>query len=198
MGDRSRLSHDRVFVREKVAPEELEEKILALPGIREVVVSGNGDSREIKAEVYAVVSEESARRAIGVLNNSMPVHKRVRTVVVRSEPFPRTDSGKIRVKKETLSEGSEHKLPAAPDVMHECAVLSEWKIFGLSIVCMVILAVAAMAMAVLGIVPCLLTGKGVHMSQSVVTAFEVVDIAGELLLGLLVLLFVFRMRDRHK
>lgn len=83
----------------KVAPEELEEKILALPGVREVVVSGEGDTRDIKAEVYGVVSEESIRRAIGQLNLQLPVYMRVKTLIVRTEPFPRTSSGKIRVGK---------------------------------------------------------------------------------------------------
>ena len=81
----------------KVAPEELEERILALPGIREVVVSGEGVSREIKAEVYASVPEASARKAISELNVMLPVYKRVKTIIVRKEPFPRTSSGKIRV-----------------------------------------------------------------------------------------------------
>ena len=82
----------------KIAPEELEERILALPGIREAVVSGDGSTREIKAEIYAVIPESSVRKAMSALNGSLPVYKRVRTVVVRSEPFPRTDSGKIRIK----------------------------------------------------------------------------------------------------
>lgn len=81
----------------KIAPEELEEKLLALPGIREAVVSGNGLSREIKAEVYASVPEASVRRLIAALNDTLPLYKRIRVVSVRDEPFPRTSSGKIRV-----------------------------------------------------------------------------------------------------
>jgi len=81
----------------KIAPEELEEKLLSLPGIREAVVSGEGESREIKAEVYGSGSEERLTRAIGDLNLSLPVYKRIKTIVVRQEPFPRTSSGKIKI-----------------------------------------------------------------------------------------------------
>ena len=81
----------------KVAPEELEEKLLALPGIREAVVSGEGESRDIRAEVFSALSEEHTRRIIGELNLTLPVYKRIKTVVIRKEPFPRTSSGKIKV-----------------------------------------------------------------------------------------------------
>ena len=81
----------------KIAPEELEEKLLSLPGIREAIVSGEGETREIKAEIYASIPEASVIRVVGELNARLPVYKRVRTIVVRNEPFPRTSSGKIRL-----------------------------------------------------------------------------------------------------
>ena len=81
----------------KIAPEELEEKLLSLPGIREAIVSGEGETREIKAEVYGSVPEASVMRAVSALNLTLPVYKRIKTVVVRKEPFPRTSSGKIRL-----------------------------------------------------------------------------------------------------
>lgn len=81
----------------KVAPEELEERLMSLPGIREVLVSGDPTTREVKAEVYAVVSEETVRRQIDLANKSLPLYKRIRQVIVRTEPFPRTSSGKIKV-----------------------------------------------------------------------------------------------------
>ena len=81
----------------KIAPEELEESLLGIPGIREAVVSGNSETREIHAEVYGTISEEAIRRAIGEMNLRMPVYKRINKVEVRREPFPRTSSGKIRV-----------------------------------------------------------------------------------------------------
>ena len=172
----------------KVAPEELEEKILALPGIREVVVSGDGDSREIKAEVYAVVSEESARRAIGVLNNSMPVHKRVRTVVVRSEPFPRTDSGKIRVQRSCPRKKAPSAMPA----------VSGRRFSVLHAVAMVLVIVAAIVLSVVGFVPHMLSLEGVRLPESVASMFEFADIIGELLLGLLALLLVLKMCGTRK
>ena len=81
----------------KIAPEEMEEKLLALPGIREVLVSGEGETRDIKAEVYASVPEASVIKVIGDLNATLPVYKRIKTIVVRKEPFARTSSGKIKV-----------------------------------------------------------------------------------------------------
>ena len=81
----------------KVAPEEIEDKILALPGVLEVLVRGEGETREIVAEIYASVPEESVRRSVSALNKTLPVYQRVKTVVVRDEPFPRTASGKIRL-----------------------------------------------------------------------------------------------------
>lgn len=81
----------------KIAPEELEEQLLALPGICEAIVSGDGASREIKAEVYGTVSEARIRHSIEELNSIQPVYKRISKITVRSEPFPRTSSGKIRV-----------------------------------------------------------------------------------------------------
>jgi len=81
----------------KIAPEELEERLVALPGVREALVSGEGESRDIRAEVYSGLSEEFTRKAIGELNLTLPVYKRIKTVVFRTEPFPRTSSGKIKV-----------------------------------------------------------------------------------------------------
>ena len=178
----------------KVAPEELEEKILALPGIREVVVSGDGDSREIKAEVYAVVSEESARRSIALLNNNLPVHKRVRTVVMRSEPFPRTDSGKIRMQRKTASADK----PAVSGVATcpECS--SSRRLSGVSAIALALVVVAAIVFSVVGFVPHLLNLEGVRLPASVSDIFEFIDVVGELLLGLLALLFVLKMCRSRK
>ena len=81
----------------KIAPEELEEKLLAIPGIFETVVSGDGQTREIRAEVYGSASERAINRAIAKLNLTLPVYKRISTVIIRKEPFPRTSSGKIKV-----------------------------------------------------------------------------------------------------
>lgn len=81
----------------KVAPEELEEKIYALPGVREVVVGredGEGN-RKIVAEIYASAGADEIAREIGKLNRTLPVFKRISRVAMRNTPFPRTSSGKI-------------------------------------------------------------------------------------------------------
>ena len=87
----------------KVAPEELEERLLSIPGIHEAVVSGDGTTRELRAEVYTVVSETTLKHQIDSLNRQLPVHKRITKVVARKEPFPRTTSGKICLDASKLS-----------------------------------------------------------------------------------------------
>ena len=79
----------------KIAPEELEAKLLMIPGIDEAVVTGDGETREVIAEVYGRASRPAIEKAVGALNLLLPVYKRVSTVVVREKPFPRTSSGKI-------------------------------------------------------------------------------------------------------
>ena len=81
----------------KVAPEEIEEKLLSLPGVKEALVCGEGETREIRAEIYATTPEESVRNAVSALNKTLPVYQRIKKVVVRDEPFPRTASGKIKL-----------------------------------------------------------------------------------------------------
>lgn len=109
-GDRGRIDEDgyvwiegrlsRTIVLstgKKVAPEEIEEKLTALPGVTEALVSGDGEKREIKAEVFASVPEDAARSQVAALNATLPVYQRIKKVVVRKEPFPRTASGKIKL-----------------------------------------------------------------------------------------------------
>jgi len=81
----------------KIAPEELEAMLIGIPGVREALVSGDAQTREVKAEVYGNISEDSIRRAVDELNQRLPVYKRISSLLVRSEPFERTSSGKIRV-----------------------------------------------------------------------------------------------------
>ena len=81
----------------KIAPEELEGRLLARPGILEAVVTGESESRTVTAEIYAEIPEKSVREAVAAVNRELPLYKRVKRVVVRAEPFPRTSSGKIRL-----------------------------------------------------------------------------------------------------
>lgn len=81
----------------KVAPEELEALLHGIPGIEEVLVSGDGATRTINAEVYATCGEDEVKRAVGELNRTLPVHMRISSVSMRAEPFPKTASGKIKL-----------------------------------------------------------------------------------------------------
>lgn len=81
----------------KIAPEELEEMLLGLPGVLEALVTGDRETRDIKAEVYGNVSQAFVMRSVGELNLRLPVYKRIKEVVVRNVPFERTSSGKIRL-----------------------------------------------------------------------------------------------------
>ena len=130
----------------KVAPEELEERLLSIPGIHEAVVSGDGASRELVAEVYAVVSEETVRRQIDALNRQMPVHKRIKRVIARKEPFPRTASGKILVRPpsavpaaEPLSPLPKPPAPQVPTVPPFKASPRRWLFWPVSLVAAAVL-----------------------------------------------------------
>ena len=81
----------------KIAPEELEGRLLSCHGIAEVVVTGEAESRTVTAEIYAEIPEKDVREAVAAMNRNLPIYKRVKRVVVRNTPFPRTSSGKIRL-----------------------------------------------------------------------------------------------------
>lgn len=81
----------------KVAPEELELKLHALPGVIEALVTGDGATREIVANLYCDIPDEAAKQAVGELNKELPVYMRISRVVLRREPFPKTASGKIKL-----------------------------------------------------------------------------------------------------
>ena len=179
----------------KVAPEELEEKLLSIPGIHEVVVSGDGATRELKAEVYAVVSEETVRRQIDALNRQLPVHKRIRFVEVRREPFPRTSSGKIKVEVPRAAPASEPPVYAPPPPKvplpkpqppHDAAAF--WKAYVLP------LTVVAVVVVLVNVLKFLLRCWGVTLPDSVKTCEEV----GEIVLAVLVLLVVLGIQHRNR
>jgi long-chain acyl-CoA synthetase len=183
----------------KIAPEELEERIHSLPGVREVLVSGDGATREVTAEIYAVIPEDSVRRSIAALNNSLPVHKRIRTIIIRTEPFPRTDSGKIRIQKpghppftvtdDTISTINRRLRSAKRTVK---------RAFTFPVIIMLSLAMLAVAVSVLGVVPDLLRHEGVKIPSSLCSVFRLIDLAGEFLLGFFALFIVFKIWDKRK
>ena len=47
--------------------------------------------------VAITMDEKTAHDQIDTINRSLPIYKRIRRVVVRKDPFPRTASGKIKV-----------------------------------------------------------------------------------------------------
>lgn len=182
----------------KVAPEELEMRILALPGIREAVVSGDGAARDIQAEVYAVLPEGSVRKAIAALNRTLPVYKRVRSVVVRTEPFARTGSGKIRmngadrksVPAEAAPPAAAEDRPAVGRVIRKAMRVPFAAIF--------LLMAAALALSALGFVPDMLEIKGVTLPGSLRRFFAVADIAGELLIFFFAFWVVLKVWDSRR
>ena len=183
----------------KIAPEELEERILALPGIRETVVSGDGETRDIRAEIFAAIPEATVRREVAALNATLPVYKRVKTVVVRTEPFPRTASGKIRLPKaESPAPAAAPQSAAVP--ASPAAKRRPWMRhrFRLPFIFIFALAAAAIAVAAFGFVPLLLRYYNVTVPESLNALFEYVDLAGEILLGLFALILVLRARGQER
>ena len=81
----------------KIAPEELEAKLLAIPGVLEAMVTGDGATREVVAAIYSEMPEEEVHRTVGELNRNLPVYMRISKAVIRSTPFPKTASGKIKL-----------------------------------------------------------------------------------------------------
>lgn len=189
----------------KVAPEELEEKLLGIPGIHEAVVSGDGAARDIRAEVYAVVSEKTVRRQIDMLNRQLPVHKRIKIVTTRSEPFPRTASGKIKVapsaerqkvQRPKIREAEGRGVPA-PRVARERMSIPSFAFSGevtaFLKAYMLPLLVAAVAVVALNLVKLVLRNAGIDLPAS----FKVFEEIGELVLAGLVILVVLGVRYRR-
>ena len=181
----------------KIAPEELEERILALPGIREVVVSGGGAMRDIRAEIFAVVPEAAVLRAVNALNGTLPVFKRIKTVVLRTEPFPRTASGKIRVTSTAVPAPICPENPESTPFVVRRPLLAK-KRFRLPFIAIFALAAAAIAVAALSLVPELLDYYGVEVPGPLNVLLSCIDVTGEILLGLFALMLVIEARDRGK
>lgn len=186
----------------KVAPEELEERILALPGIREVVVSGDGERREIRAEIFASITDAAVRREVNELNSRLPVYKRIKTVFVRLEPFPRTASGKICLHpgKGVVPHGKDAGTPPPATGRRRKLLAQPSPMRGgrLRFLFVLALAASAIAVAALGLVPLILRHYEVDCPARMESLFNYIDLAGEILLGLFALLVVFWFRERGK
>ncbi len=95
-----------------VYPEEIEDYITGLPLVAEVIVSAerneNNEEIGLSAEIYPDQNKieglsqdeiyEKIKAAVSELNDKLPQYKHVHTVVIRTEPFEKTTSGKIRRK----------------------------------------------------------------------------------------------------
>lgn len=179
----------------KIAPEELEEKILATPGIKEVIVRGDTESRELTAEIYATISEEAVHEQIDFVNKKLPLHKRIRKIVMRSEPFPRTASGKIQVGRPSAAAGIPAPAPVvtaslAPRIDFAARAATEarrvltllrWRRVALTLV-----ALAGILVVWSLVQPVVL--HHMNLSESAHHALERIEECGEFILYLLVLL----------
>lgn len=76
-----------------VAPEELEEKILDIAGVKEVVVYVENDI--ITAEVF-VDEETGIQESVMALNKELPGYKRIQRVKFRTSEFEKTTTKKIK------------------------------------------------------------------------------------------------------
>ena len=78
-----------------VSPEELENKLLALPNILEVVV--RAQDGVLVAEIYAE-QQEGVWESVMVLNKSLPSYQHIQRVLFRDTPFEKTTTKKIKRK----------------------------------------------------------------------------------------------------
>ena len=153
----------------KVAPEELEAKILLYPGITVVVVSGDGAEREIVAEIYSRLPEGEVHNIITTLNLSLPVYMRIKRVVCRKSPFPRTASGKIAIPRDSVAKPRRRWSP----------------LLGLSAVGLI----AAIAL-VLGLVPDIMTLDD-SPSGGWRQVLDIGEVSGEIILEILMFVLIF-------
>lgn len=84
---------------ENVSPEELEQKMLRFPYVKEVVVSEKAG--QIQAEVF--LDQETEPKAevkiqedMMILNKSLPNYKKIAKLVVREQEFEKTTTKKIK------------------------------------------------------------------------------------------------------
>ena len=186
----------------KVAPEELEERLLSIPGIHEAVVSGDGATRELRAEVYTVVSETTLKHQINSLNRQLPVHKRITKVIARKEPFPRTTSGKICLdaSKRSADTFNERQTSIPQTAKFRRMIRARHRRSARKSSKFISWAFAAIAFLVLSANLCqiLIVRYNVNPPGIVRFALDLLEETGELLLALLVLPAVFIIHNKLK
>lgn len=84
---------------ENISPEELENRIMRIPEVEEVIVTGRNQILEaivFLGEKDSELNRNAVEQAIGNMNSSVPRFQQIRKVIFRDSPFPKTGSGKIR------------------------------------------------------------------------------------------------------
>ncbi len=86
-----------------VYPEDIERFLVSLPGVSEVVVSGvrneHGQDVALTATVYSEEEGHTAEEFLAAFRKAtahLPAYKQISTVTLRSEPFPKTTTNKIK------------------------------------------------------------------------------------------------------
>lgn len=85
-----------------IYPEEIEGYIQGIDCVGEVVVSGkkdeNGNENSLAAEVF-LVEPKTADEVLALIREAckeLPIYKQISSVIIRSEPFAKTSSNKIK------------------------------------------------------------------------------------------------------
>lgn len=76
-----------------VSPEELEDKLLALPNVLEVVVSAQDGI--LVAEIYTE-QKEGVQESVMALNKDLPPYQHIQRILFRDMPFEKTTTKKIK------------------------------------------------------------------------------------------------------
>lgn len=82
-----------------VFPEELEELVGQIEGVKESVVylpEGDHALLSVKIVYDEAASPEAVKAAVEQLNDTLPEYKKLRSVSLTTDPFPKTTTGKIK------------------------------------------------------------------------------------------------------
>lgn len=87
-----------------VFPEELEDYISGIEGVKEVLVYSKKDEKGIESGLTAIVypdeeaklTEDEIKHHITAVLSHLPVYKQIQNVVLRNEPFEKTTTNKIK------------------------------------------------------------------------------------------------------
>jgi len=85
---------------EKIHPTVLEDKLLAIPGIKEAEVFQYADGT-IVAEIYAVEAEQVIKEKVEKLNRDLPKFLQIKGYNIHRCPLEKTETGKLK-RRQTL------------------------------------------------------------------------------------------------